>query len=107
MRDIDYIGRYGGEEFIAILPDTDLQNGLRVAERLRKSVDNADVIIRSGETIPITMSLGIAELNDPENSTIDSLIVQADAAMYQAKNSGRNCVKSADDLINDLDEKDS
>jgi len=90
VRDGDIIGRYGGEEFIAILPDCDACRVQAVAERIRLGIANCP--IPAGDlTIPVTASLGVA-LTSPSASPIQNLLSKADWALYQAKNSGRNKV---------------
>ena len=83
----DEIGRYGGEEFLFLLTNTDLAAAAVVAERIRKRVGN-DAIRHDDATIRTTVSLGIAEARDAD--TVDDLIARADAAMYAAKLAGRN-----------------
>ncbi len=90
LRDIDLLGRYGGDEFVALLPENDL-NGARIAaERLRQCVAEAPVDTDRGP-LSVTISLGVAALADdvPDMAT---LVNQADAALYRAKNAGRNRV---------------
>ena len=88
MRKNDIIGRYGGEEFLVILPETSMEKAYELAERLRvnicKKTKNPKKIIPN-----YTISIGIAQLNDAKMST-DSFIYQADKAMYEAKKAGRN-----------------
>ncbi len=91
LREIDIFGRLGGDEFVVLLPDTSLEDGILMAERLRKSIADTPLEI-SGQVLRITVSIGAAAFTD-EMTTIDSLIGNADEAMYHAKNSGRNCVK--------------
>jgi diguanylate cyclase (GGDEF)-like protein len=83
----DEIGRYGGEEFLFLLTNTDLAAAAVVAERIRKRVGN-DAIRHDDATIRTTVSLGIAEARDAD--TVDDLIARADAALYAAKLAGRN-----------------
>ena len=82
----DILVRYGGEEFIAILPACDRENSLLIAERIRASMASS----RHRENIRFTVSIGIAILDD--NDTLDFLLDRADAKLYEAKNSGRNQV---------------
>ena len=92
---LDWIGRYGGEEFLIILPETDIHGAYFLAERLRKKVE-AMVVKTMGETISITASFGVAELNHEtayEAGADEELINVADQYMYKAKNEGRNMVK--------------
>ncbi|MCD6223935.1 MAG: diguanylate cyclase [Deltaproteobacteria bacterium] len=91
----DWIGRYGGEEFLAVLPETDIHGACLLAERLRKKVE-AMVLKTMGETISITASFGVAGLNHEtayEANAYEELISVADQYLYQAKNEGRNMVK--------------
>jgi len=89
VRTFDTIGRYGGEEFIIILENTDLTTAQDVMERLRQRVANTPINV-SGTTIPVTVSGGLAALRSGD--TVQTLIARSDAAMYGAKHSGRNKV---------------
>lgn len=93
LREVDTLGRYGGEEFIVILPETDINLGALVAERIRATVHSATFSYKS-ISISVTVSLGISSLVQlPEESlTPERLIEQADASLYQAKQGGRNRV---------------
>ncbi len=85
----DEIGRYGGEEFLFVLSNTDLDAAADIAERIRSRVD-ADVIRHGAASIHASISLGIAQARDADS--VDDLIARADAALYAAKIAGRNCV---------------
>ncbi|HUV04968.1 MAG TPA: diguanylate cyclase [Armatimonadota bacterium] len=88
-RDIDIVARYGGEEFALILPETEARNAMVCAEHLRAAVEKHRFTGQDGETIPVTVSLGVAQY--PINSSErEGLIVAADLAMYQSKSIGRN-----------------
>lgn len=89
LRDTDQIARYGGEEFAIILPMTKLPEAIKAAERLRKSVESREIIYQ-GRSIPVTMSFGIASLENNRQTDVDGLIKMADDALYEAKNTGRN-----------------
>jgi len=89
LRAVDMIGRYGGEEFVILLPETSLEAGRLVAERLRQSIKGEPFATDAGP-LRITVSIGVAEATDPD--TLDTLIERADAALYKAKAAGRNCV---------------
>ena len=90
MRDVDLFGRYGGEEFVVLLPETAAGGGLQAAERLRRAV--AGYTFKTGRVdLTLTISLGVAIL-DPEVQTLSDLIDQADQALYAAKRAGRNRV---------------
>lgn len=97
IRDIDVLGRYGGEEIVILLPETTLQGGVQVAERLRQQVESLPIQTDRGK-LRITVSAGVAEfrLTIPDLAT---LLDRADSAMYLAKQSGRNLVRSYDDLL--------
>jgi diguanylate cyclase (GGDEF)-like protein/PAS domain S-box-containing protein len=86
LRETDIIGRLGGEEFAILLPDTPLQAAVLLAERIRLSIANMSVMVSS-----ITISVGAVAFTH-EMTGIDDLLRNADAAMYRAKNNGRNCV---------------
>ena len=89
LRTIDILGRYGGEEFAILLPETASEQAMAAAERIRKAIESQAVDV--GETsVHITASLGIVAYIPPEEVTIDELLDRADQAMYIAKRSGRN-----------------
>ncbi|MCQ4320600.1 sensor domain-containing diguanylate cyclase [Stutzerimonas stutzeri] len=89
-RDADIAGRYGGEEFVVLLPDTDSRGALTFAERLRQSIE-AHEVVHEGRSIRFTVSLGIADLSEPTRGYAQ-LIERADNALYSSKASGRNQV---------------
>jgi diguanylate cyclase (GGDEF)-like protein/PAS domain S-box-containing protein len=91
LRGIDVIGRVGGEEFAVVLPQTDTEHALEVADRLRQSIDDAEVVLDQGLPLRFTVSIGVATLAGA-SSNIDTLLSQADQGLYQAKNTGRNKV---------------
>ena len=88
-RTSDEIGRYGGEEFIFVLQDTDINNAAEVAERVRSRI-NSDAIHYRNATINVSLSLGIAQARSDD--TVDALIERADKTLYAAKLAGRDCV---------------
>lgn len=88
LREIDIVGRLGGEEFAILLPQTEPEQALEAAERLRLALANARIHL-DGEEIGFTVSIGLATL-DAKHDTIDNLIHCADQALYVAKRSGRN-----------------
>lgn len=94
----DFPSRYGGEEFIVILPNTAIQKAKIVAEIIRSEISNIRLKIKkTGKTLgDITVSIGVSELRKGDTSA--SVVERADAALYFAKNAGRNNVKSEDDL---------
>jgi diguanylate cyclase (GGDEF)-like protein len=88
IRATDVIGRYGGEEFVVVLPNTSAEKGLEVAERLRKQVEEDVILLGDGQEISATVSIGFAEMTASEDSAV--MIERADVAMYSAKETGRN-----------------
>lgn len=92
LRHADFLGRFGGEEFIVFLPHTDVLGALDVAERIRERVAAIKLEWR-GQQISTTVSLGVATLGI-EHDTVGALIADADRALYAAKDAGRNCVRT-------------
>jgi len=92
LRENDLIGRYGGEEFAVILIETDLIEASKVAERLRKTVEEKISHIISGVEAEISVSIGVATATEDIKS-VDELICNADLALYSSKGSGKNCVR--------------
>ncbi len=88
VRELDVIGRYGGDEFLVILVETNLEEGIGVAERLLKNISDEPFFSSAGP-ISTTLSIGIAELNDLD-ADFDSLIIRSDQLLYLAKENGRN-----------------
>lgn len=86
FRKTDMVFRYGGEEFVVIMPETSLENSLIPLERLRKTIENNNFIFK-GEKIKVTISIG-AETNHTEST--EEFLNNADKALYQAKQNGRN-----------------
>ena len=94
VRAVDSLGRYGGEEFLLVLPDTDMDGALRLAGKLRQAVYDLEFMAPDGETlVRVTVSIGISTSRfvhtEPE-ALANELLAQADAAVYAAKHSGRN-----------------
>jgi diguanylate cyclase (GGDEF)-like protein len=90
LRNCDYIGRMGGEEFAVMLPETDFAAALEVAERLRSVIEKT-AIDAFGAKISISVSIGVAGIDNPADD-FDALLRKADSAMYDAKKDGRNRV---------------
>ncbi|MDT3700908.1 MAG: sensor domain-containing diguanylate cyclase [Thermincola sp.] len=93
LRDSDFCGRYGGEEFVVALPNTSLEQAIKVAERLRQQIENNSVEIE-GRKIKVTVSLGVTQLSNEKEAY--RLIDKADKAMYSSKTRGKNQVTIAD-----------
>lgn len=92
LRQVDLMVRYGGEEFIIVLPGTNLEGGFTVAEKIRQTIASTPIKLESGETMFLTVSLGLAIYVPGSNLNVDEMIQQADEAMYQAKLMGKNQV---------------
>ncbi len=90
LRNMDIVCRFGGEEFVAILPDTDTQVAMEAAQRLRKNVET-NILSLDGSDVKFTISVGLTGLQE-HDTQINQLIMRADKALYQAKNAGRNRV---------------
>ncbi len=90
LRQIDLLGRFGGDEFVALLPETDLDSARQVAERLRKSVSQV-IYTTTAMTVKITLSVGAAALGGGVTD-LNGLVQLADKALYEAKRTGRNRV---------------
>jgi diguanylate cyclase (GGDEF)-like protein len=89
VREVDIPARYGGEEFCVLLPQTDLEGAFLASERLRKAIENTQIISENNEILKVTVSIGIS--NHPDNSKdMNELIRCADTALYFAKENGRN-----------------
>jgi diguanylate cyclase (GGDEF)-like protein len=88
LRTVDVFGRWGGEEFVTLLPETDIEGATVIAERLRKLVSQS-VFVYNEEKISFTASIGIAQYRSGE-MTLDGPLGRADSAVYDAKKAGRN-----------------
>lgn len=95
-RPADMVARYGGEEFVCLLPETDREGAVTVAESIQKAIENLQLEHSSSEVSNcVTVSLGVASMRPPQGEEPEIVIAKADAALYEAKRSGRNNVKSA------------
>ncbi len=94
MRGYDFIGRYGGEEFLVILPECCKECSVAFAERLRSCVSSGSMDTPEG-MIPVTISIGVAASGGENGWAADSLVKAADVALYRAKENGRNRVEVA------------
>jgi len=90
LRDTDIFARFGGEEFVALLPETPLSEGLKLAERLTHLVANHTIqLLEHTMQLSITVSSGLTELYD-KNDSLEKMLVRADKALYLSKENGRN-----------------
>ena len=97
VRDVDLAGRWGGEEFLLILPGTDLSGGAQVADRIRLALAGRIVLSADGTPIPVTASFGVA--GTPPATTAAEIFSAADAALYEAKRNGKNRVETAPEPV--------
>ena len=102
VRKQDIIGRWGGEEFLLLLPETDVEGGKALSEKIRKSVSVTPYVI-SNKKIPITITLGVSVYDKPME--IDQCIKLADQSLYEGKNKGKNCVIIAQNGFNTSENK--
>jgi diguanylate cyclase (GGDEF)-like protein len=94
LRDYDLAGRFGGEEFVMLLPQTRAVDALRIAERVRAHIAQLPIHAGSGnERVPVTVSIGVAALDAGSRRELPDLLAAADAALYRAKASGRDQVQ--------------
>jgi diguanylate cyclase (GGDEF)-like protein len=103
LREIDIVGRLGGEEFVVLLPQTNWQQAAEAAERLRLALDAGEVKLENGMALHFTASLGVLSVEDGadrqgETISVDDLLTRVDIALYQAKESGRNRVCLSQDF---------
>jgi diguanylate cyclase (GGDEF)-like protein len=92
LRDADLAGRWGGEEFILILPGTDVDGAVKLAERIREELRNRAIVTPDGASISITSSFGVASY--PPAQSEEKLVAAADSALYAAKRAGKDRVAS-------------
>ena len=95
LRKYDSAYRCGGEEMALLLPETTLDGGLRIAERLRKQIQSRQFTAENREKVSVTVSLGVAEF-EPTMGAVDDLISRSDQALYAAKRAGRNRIVAWD-----------
>lgn len=94
IREVDILGRYGGDEFVILLPETNLAAGCHVAERVRRKISEAPLAV-GNESVRATISLGVAEITE-ETRQLADLLASAESAMRKAKQAGRNRIFFAD-----------
>jgi len=89
-RGSDFVARWGGEEFVALLSNTSLEEAIQIAERIRLNVENANIPCDNNQIIKITISIGINSEIPKKGEILDDFIKMADVALYTAKRKGRN-----------------
>ncbi|MEH6476939.1 MAG: GGDEF domain-containing protein [Sneathiella sp.] len=90
IRQTDKFGRYGGEEFVVTLPHSTCVNAMAIAEKIRKVIETMNC---GRDNLSVTVSIGVSEMTS-DDKTLDEVLKRADTAVYEAKNSGRNCIAS-------------
>ncbi len=94
VRGVDHVGRYGGEEFLAILPETRKEDALRLADRIRRAISETEFPTGHGTMVSKTISIGVASYPE-DGAEVGALVQKADEAMYRAKRTGKNRVLTA------------
>jgi diguanylate cyclase (GGDEF)-like protein len=97
FRGHDAVGRFGGEEFVALVPGVDVETASGVAERVRRRIESLRItsdVISSAKPLTVTASIGVA-VTGTHGDTLDALLHAADRALYVAKDAGRNAVRLA------------
>ena len=93
LRTMDILARYGGEEFAILLPETDLDDAVQTAERIRMAVENYDFPASGGKPVMVTVSQGVTSFPSLGIEKRSDIVAKADSALYEAKEAGRNCVR--------------
>ena len=96
-RESDIVSRWGGEEFVILLPNTNRDRALTISEKIRAKVEKSAITLGDGSELNLTVSIGISQVNYQEDMNLEASIHRADEALYEAKASGRNrvCLASA------------
>jgi diguanylate cyclase (GGDEF)-like protein len=93
LREYDLAGRFGGEEFVMLLPQTRAPDAFRIADRVRAHIARLPIVTPAGEPVSVTVSIGVAALDAGSSRELPELLAAADAALYRAKASGRDQVQ--------------
>jgi diguanylate cyclase (GGDEF)-like protein len=99
VRDVDVAARWGGEEFLLILPGTDAEGAARLAERIRARLEETTLLTPEGVLIVATASFGVASAGEDGAASAERLVAAADAALYAAKRAGKNRVEQAGEPV--------
>ena len=95
LRSVDIAGRYGGDEFLVIVPETPIEGARSIAEKVREAIQKTEIRLEGNKTLEMSMSMGIAALAAlPENT--DGFISRVDSALYSSKHAGRNRISAAE-----------
>ena len=92
-RSNDFFARWGGEEFVMLLPNTDIYGAAEVAEKLRANIEEMEIPTEDGEITKVTVSIGVKSVNPTADTSSSDFLTKADQALYRAKESGRNRVE--------------
>ncbi len=93
LREYDSAGRFGGEEFVLLLPHTRAVDAFRIADRVRDHISGLSLVTPDGQHVEVTVSVGVAALDAGSTRELSELLAAADAALYRAKRDGRNQVQ--------------
>jgi diguanylate cyclase (GGDEF)-like protein len=93
LREYDSAGRFGGEEFVLLLPHTRAVDAFRIADRVRDHISGLSLVTSDGQAVQVTVSVGVAALDAGSTRELSELLAAADAALYRAKRDGRNQVQ--------------
>lgn len=96
IRKLDFPCRFGGEEFVVLLPNTDLRQAVSVAERVRELIETSPLLVDGQAPISITASIGVDQFTSAHTESCESFIRRVDAWLYRSKDSGRNLVSYPD-----------
>ena len=105
LRTSDAVGRYGGDEFLLVLPETSIEGAAVVADKVRDLVGRVRVLTDDGRTVTTSVSIGLAslvDLDEPQRATVEALIALADRSLFRAKHRGRNRVEPQVSPVGDL-----
>jgi len=94
MREADLCARYGGEEFVVVAPATPADGAVDVAERIRAAIERRIMFASAGQTLRVTVSVGVSSYRPGDQPSADWLVKEADMALYEAKRAGRNVVRA-------------
>jgi diguanylate cyclase (GGDEF)-like protein len=98
VRKQDCVARWGGEEFLVLLPETDIEGGITIAEKIRDAIENHTILFNEKE-LSITITFGVATYGSNCSRSIDDCIRSVDLAMYAGKQKGKNCVSTAPEVL--------
>lgn len=107
VRQNDHVGRYGGEEFLVVLPGTDTEGAYQLAERCRQHLEALEIDVGTGKPLKVTGSMGLFCNEANRTITAEQMLHHADEALYKAKEGGRNCVVRSQGLSGSFTESDA